>query len=515
MEKKRKHSNMNHQIIQKLKEWRSKKGKEENVDLYVILHNETIEAIAEILPKNEEEFKAIKGLGGKKFERYGLDILSIVNDYKKENVPQLVGDKIHKIDKPYSVSNYLSFLNIKLSLCKARIQGEVSSLEIRPNYLYFTIKDKDDESVLNCIMWKSNYDLCGISLEEGMEIIVDGFPDIYKPAGKLSLKASTIELVGEGALKAVYEKLKKKLEQEGLFAIERKKPIPEFPQKIGLITSETGAVIHDFLNNLDKYGFKIKFVDSRVEGQIAVHELLSAINYFDDKNIDVLVIIRGGGSLESMQAFNNEILVRKLAHLPFPVIAGIGHHKDVPLLSMAADISVSTPTAAANLLNESWQKANLYLERQERYIFDGYRDMLSDSNEIIAGALTEVSRVKDYIFNKQKEISQGIKIAFSKFINQVNNNKIFLNTYFQKSISASFKNMLYSSRQQLKNVIRTINDNDPERQLKLGYSLAFYNNKIIRSVDEVSKGDNIDLKIKDGKIISQVKDINKKTNKKD
>ena len=163
--------------------------------------------------------------------------------------------------------------------------------------------------------------------------------------------------MGEGALKKAYDKLKQKLEKEGLFSSEKKKPIPEFPQRIGLITSETGAVIHDFLNNLGKYGYQISFVNSRVEGQIAVQGLLLAITYFSGKEIDVLVIIRGGGSLESLQAFNNEALVRKIADFKIPVICGIGHDKDVSLASLAADKAVSTPTAVTALLNRAWEKA--------------------------------------------------------------------------------------------------------------------------------------------------------------
>jgi exodeoxyribonuclease VII large subunit len=186
-----------------------------------------------------------------------------------------------------------------------------------------------------------------------MEVIVEGTPSIYIPNGRFNFGVNTIELVGEGALKMAYDKLKKKLDSEGLFDIERKKLIPELPERIGLITSETGAVIHDFLTNIGKYGFKIKFFNSRVEGQLAIKDLLSAIEYFEDKDIDVLVIIRGGGSLESLQAFNNEVLIRKIADFEKPVICGIGHDKDVPLCALVADLLVSTPTAVTTVLNRS------------------------------------------------------------------------------------------------------------------------------------------------------------------
>jgi len=186
-----------------------------------------------------------------------------------------------------------------------------------------------------------------------MEVIVEGMPNIYVPNGRFNFSVNTIELVGEGALKLAYDKLKKKLTAEGLLAVERKKTIPELPEKIGLITSETGAVIHDFLTNIGKYGFKIKFFNSRVEGQLAIKDLLKAIEYFKNQDIDVLVIIRGGGSFESLQAFNNEVLVRKIAEFEKPVICGIGHDKDIPLSALAADLLVSTPTAVTTVLNRS------------------------------------------------------------------------------------------------------------------------------------------------------------------
>jgi len=192
-----------------------------------------------------------------------------------------------------------------------------------------------------------------LDIELGMEIIVDGMPSIYAPSGRFNFQVNTIELVGEGALKLAYDKLKKKLEDEGLFGIARKKEIPELVQKIGLITSETGAVIHDFLNNIGKYGFQIKFFNSRVEGQLATADLLKGIKYFENQDIDVLVIIRGGGSLESLQAFNNEVLVRRIAEFEKPVICGIGHDKDVPLCALVADLLVSTPTAVTTVLNKS------------------------------------------------------------------------------------------------------------------------------------------------------------------
>ena len=253
----------------------------------------------------------------------------------------------------FSISEYIELLNIGLKKSKAKIIGEVSEVGFGPTgHVYFSLKDEKDGSVLKCIIWKSKYILFGIRLEEGLKIIASGYPEIYPLSGRLSFIAEVLEHAGEGTLKKEYEKLKKKLAEEGIFAEERKRPLPKYLRRVGLITSKQGAVLADFLSNLGKYGFKIKMIDSRVEGQGAVEDLLLSIKTFKKQDIEALVIMRGGGSLESMLAFNNELLVREVAGFPVPVIAAIGHDKDVPLMSLAADLAVSTPTAAANRLTE-------------------------------------------------------------------------------------------------------------------------------------------------------------------
>ena len=262
------------------------KARQENVPAFRVFVDKTLEGIAALRPKNKDELLTIKGMGERKFERYGREILEMIggNDGPITGLfcdASRNGETGNDKKKPYTVSGYLDLLNRELRKREARVQGEISSLDIRDNYLFFSLKDKDDESLLSCFMWMNNYKLCGVSFEEGLEIVVEGFPEVYKPNGRLSFRVSSAELVGEGALKRAYEQLKKKLEDEGLFLPERKKPIPEFVQRIGLITSETGAVIHDFLNNLGQYGYQIKFFSSRVEGQAAIKDLLSAIEYFE------------------------------------------------------------------------------------------------------------------------------------------------------------------------------------------------------------------------------------------
>jgi exodeoxyribonuclease VII large subunit len=227
------------------------------------------------------------------------------------------GTKIGAEDKVFTVAEYIEVLNVFFKAQSAKIVGEICELKrAASGHVYFTVKDKESAGVLDCIIWSRNYLLCGIALEVGMEVILSGHANIYPPSGRLSFVADTVELVGEGALKKAYDDLKKKLESEGLFAPQRKRVLPEYVSRIGVITSMKGAVIHDFENNLGKFGFAVNVIDSRVEGAQAAKPLLSAIRAMRELTreggaaegdaIEALVIIRGGGSLESLQAFNNE-----------------------------------------------------------------------------------------------------------------------------------------------------------------------------------------------------------------
>src|SRR3989344_4827267 len=395
-------------------------------------------------------------------------------------------------NKIFSVSEFIYLLNIGLKSSKAKIIGEVTEVKISSlGHVYFSLKDEKacpptggTGAAINCIIWKTRYNLYGIRLEAGMKILASGYPEIYAPLGKLSFIAESIELAGEGELKKQYDELKKKLTEEGIFAEERKRPIPKYPQNIGVITSKQGAVLADFLNNVGKFGFKIKMIDSRVEGQEAVGDLLSSISTFKNQDIDVLVIIRGGGSFESLMPFNNEILVREVANFKVPVITGVGHHKDEPLITFAADVSVSTPTAAANYLNQSWEDALLLLERHERNILGRYED----------------------IFENYKTIENKLKISLQNFRSDLSGVKVSLENYLAKSFTG-FGALVLEISQRLSHSEKVIYLNNPERQLNLGYSIAVADGRVIRKIDDVKIGQNFDLRVSDGRINSEVKKL--------
>lgn len=389
-------------------------------------------------------------------------------------------EKINIDEKVFTIAEYIEVLNVFFKSRSVKIIGEICELKrAASGHVYFTVKDKENPGSLDAIIWSRNYALCGINLEVGMEVILNGHPNVYPNNGRLSFVADTVELVGEGALKKAYDDLRKKLEAEGVFAEERKRVLPDYIQRIGVITSMKGAVIHDFENNLGKFGFAVNVIDSRVEGQQAAKPLLAAIKAMRELvdislggsregGIEALVIIRGGGSLESLQAFNNEALVREVINFPVPVIAGIGHDQDVPLMALAADHMTSTPTAAAHLLSRSWAEA----------------------------------------YAKVREFS-GLLNRFPLEIQKAGNDldglwNIMVNS-FDRSLSAT--------RQIIELGSQAIKHNDPGRQLKLGYSIARRNGKVVRSTQGLSPGDGLELTVNEGKIDSTITHIHGKENK--
>lgn len=373
-------------------------------------------------------------------------------------------------EKVFSVAEYIEVLNVFFKAQAARITGEISELKrAASGHVYFTVKDKNAPGVIDCIIWSRNYELCGVALEIGMEVILNGHPNIYAPSGRLSFVADTVELVGEGALKKAYDELRKKLEAEGVFAESRKRALPDYVCRVGVITSMKGAVIHDFMNNLGRFGFEVRAIDSRVEGQQAAKPLLAAIRRMyreteaggasQDRAIEALVIIRGGGSLESLQAFNNETLVREAVGFPVPVIAGIGHDQDVPLMALAADYMTSTPTAAAHLLSRSWEEA--YAKVRE-----------------FAGLLNRIPL-------EIQEARSRLERTWS-------------------AITNDFAGALRDAERVVELAELAVRHNDPSRQLALGYSIARRGGRIVRSTEGIRPGDAIALQVKDGVIATKV-----------
>jgi exodeoxyribonuclease VII large subunit len=233
------------------------------------------------------------------------------------------------------------------------VQGEISNLS-RPasGHVYFTLKDSS--AALKCVMWKTSAMRLNLSLRDGLEVEVHGRIGVYEVSGQYQLYADQIRPVGEGALFQEFMRLKAMLEAEGLFDLERKRPIPGWPRKIGIVTSATGAALRDMLNTLRRRlpVVEVLLAPSPVQGTDAPPALVNAIRSLSLHSPDVILLARGGGSIEDLWAFNDERVVRAVADSQVPIICGVGHETDFTLCDFAADLRAPTPTAAAELATQ-------------------------------------------------------------------------------------------------------------------------------------------------------------------
>ncbi len=501
---------MNIQKLQQLRQWRDTQARKEGVELYRVLGNETLEEIIRNDARTEEELLEVKGIKEKKLAKYGREILIVMNEEDNAlTTPDSDGGATKEAAYlVFSISAFLDLVNTGLRTFEVKLQGEVTSLDERGNVYYFGLKDKEDGSTLSCLIWKNEYRLAGITLVPGMEVIVHGFPNVYKPSGRLSFRADTIELVGEGALKQQYEALKKKLADEGLFAPDRKKAIPLFPERIGLITSRQGEAIFDFRTNLGKFGFQLKFIDARVEGAQAVASLLEAVRQFKHQDIDVLVLVRGGGSLESLLSFNNEMLVREIATFPKPVVSGIGHEQDVSLVDLVADRSCSTPTGAAKLLSYGWEQALARTKLYEKDILSRYRQELAGRWEILDRTAHVIRQRFGRIFESFRQSASALERILSRIGSLIGQTTKEIKQ-MEKNIPQAFRRQLVRLTERLDTAEHSLRLHNPRRQLALGYSIVTVAGRVVKNVSQISLMDELTVQLQDGEITSAVKKVKK------
>jgi len=437
-------------------------------------------------------------------------------------------------EKIFSVSEFLDFLNETLVPKRAIIQGEVGEkINNYPNYSFFNLLDKDG-SILKCFAWREIIENLGINIEPGMEIRVIGYPEIRKNRGELNFQVEKIDLIGEGILKKQFEILKKKLETLGYFNPELKKSIPKFCENIGVITSKVGrGALKDFLTHLGNFGFKIFFYETKVEGIFALEEIISAIHWFNQNmpNLDVLVLIRGGGDWESLRPFNSEEIVKAIFASKIPIITGIGHEDDTTLADLAADLRASTPTAAAKILNENWRLAKINLSKLESTINSSLKmrfqviqeKILVMENNLIINIQREIFSKKKEIKNLLKSLNLNFKHYFSEFefleknfiknylkiekLIREQNRKIKENIIFLEENKTQWQKRLEKILKQQEEKLFL---SSPYLRLKQGYTITRdRSGKIIKDPSKLKISQDILTKFYKGQVTSKVKKIEK------
>ncbi|MDO8560206.1 MAG: exodeoxyribonuclease VII large subunit [bacterium] len=504
-------------IIDDLRDWRNRTARQEGVEPYFVLHNKTIEEIARAKPKTVDALSGIKGLGEKKIAKYGVAILAVMLGAPEAAPPS--------DDAVLTVGQYIARLNDALISLPARLRGEVGRINERENVIYFDFRDESGDAVLSCLIFASRYRLMGVELREGMEIVISGVPSVWPRTGRLSFRAETLELVGEGKLQQAYLALQRKLQAQGLFAPERKRPLPEYAQRVGLITSAHGDALFDFTSNLTRAGLRIDFLDCRVEGARAVPELVAALEHFNSRPLDAVVVIRGGGSWESLQAFNNEAVCRAISQSRAPVICGIGHERDVPLAALVADRFVSTPTATAVLLSQPWRDARHTVGMAAQTIQQRLHEQLARQRQDVTDRAAVVARAaqQPLLDHRQRlrlnavRIQSGFAAALRRWPTLVLRLSSGLTTLRQRfgiyrqqlqacaqTVSRRQPAEHSRARAALNRLQQLAAARHPQRLLELGYSLVRHDGKLVRSRQQLSKGADVALQFHDGSALGTI-----------
>ena len=370
------------------------------------------------------------------------------------------------------------------------VTGELSNLKnhYQSGHLYFTLKDND--ASIRCVMFRTFAQKVNFELSDGLQVVIRGRVSLYEKDGQYQLYAEEMHTAGFGDIALKFEQIKKRLEQEGLFNPENKRPIPEFPKKIAVVTSPTGAAIQDILNILSRRWplSDVIVCPVSVQGNSAVPEMLKTLDKIYELSVaDVIIIGRGGGSIEDLWAFNSEELARKIYESPVPVISAVGHETDFTICDFVADLRAPTPSAAAELCVPDYKE---YLSKIDKY----------------SVRLTNALK-NNYLLSKSKfekiENSLCFKRPCEYFISQ---NTELIDRYYD-SLLNSIKSVLDNKSNTLNQKIINLDTLSPLKTLARGYASVTKDNVTTKSVNDVKIGDKLNLKLIDGNIDCEVLDI--------
>ena len=444
------------------------------------------------------------------------------------------------MEKYLSVSTLTKYLKMKLDkdpyLERVYLTGQVSNFRKRPSHQYFSLKD--DRSVIQATIWSGIYQRLGFDLEEGMKINVIGRVQIYEPSGSYSIIIEKAEPDGVGALAIKFEQLKKKLAEEGLFQDRFKQPLPQFAKRIGVVTSPSGAVIQDIITTVSRRfpGVEIVLYPTKVQGEGAAEEVAKNIaraNQRDD--LDVLIIGRGGGSIEDLWAFNEEIVVRAIFESRLPIISSVGHETDVTLADFVADKRAATPTAAAELATPVTKLDLLtHLQNQEKRMVTAVQHVLNKKKEALkvfsqSVIFRQPERLYDSYLQRldqlQVRLKQGLKSEIVRNYQNIQGQRHRL-----EQLSPLVKVQRYIDRlEQLQKLLRSqmavtydakvaeakrlseaLVMLDTSRIVARGYAIVKKEDRVVASVSELKEKDHVTLEMRDGQVELEVKDVKTK-----
>lgn len=392
--------------------------------------------------------------------------------------------------KVYTVSTVNRYIKMVFEkdnfLNTINIMGEISNLKYHSSgHLYFNLKDEN--SNIKCVMFKGNAMYLKFKLSDGMKVIISGSVSLYERDGTYQVYVSSIFEMGIGQLHKKYEMLKNKLEEKGMFDESHKKTIPYLPKRVGIITSSTGAVIQDIINVSTRRFDKVNLLlyPASVQGENTASTVISGIRTFNNlKNVDVIIIARGGGSFEDLFGFNDEDLACEIYNSEIPIISAVGHETDFTICDFVSDLRAPTPSAAAEL------------------VYPEYDELLYKINQ---NELKLKSLVKRNIDKKRKyvEILEASRLE-NKLFNLINKYKMIVDSSTQ-GMENMIKLKLEKNNNIFNGLVSKLDALSPLKTLSRGYSVVQNSHgKVIKSVGNVKKDENITVTLKDGKISAKV-----------
>ncbi len=417
------------------------------------------------------------------------------------------------------------------------VEGEISNLaKPASGHIYFSLKDNSAQ--VSCAMFRGRCSSLKFQPENGNQVIVRAKVSLYQPRGNYQLIVDRMEEAGEGALRRQFEQLKIKLAGEGLFDEEYKQEIPELPQGIAIITSQTGAAIHDVLSVIARRfpSIPVKIFPVPVQGVEAAPAICNAINLIGENadngtlNCDVILLVRGGGSLEDLWAFNEESVARAIYDCPVPIVSGIGHEVDITIADYVADVRAATPTAAAESVTpdqNTWlQSYDYYRQRLELLINDKverYQEKVQWLSLRIKQQHPEkqIDRSKQRSTELIKRLLRQSNIIVSQRRNELSTQQARLHAtnpqillkqnqqavqFLKSRLQQTTLNLIAQKKSQLSNVASTLNAISPLQTLERGYSITLNDkDKAITSIQQIKPNDTIKTRLQDGHVISHVK----------
>ncbi|OQY33879.1 MAG: exodeoxyribonuclease VII large subunit [Spirochaetaceae bacterium 4572_59] len=381
----------------------------------------------------------------------------------------------------YNVSEitYLIKSHLEEQYSLIRIKGEISTFrKAASGHCYFNLKDRD--SLINAVLFRFQLDQLDFIPRDGLSVIVLGRISVYPQRGNYQIICETMEETGQGDLLLMLEERKRKLAAQGLFDDSLKKELPVYPEKIGIITSAKGAAVQDVINVLKRRmnGFSLYIYDSLVQGEKAPESLVEGLQYFNrEHKVDIIILARGGGSVEDLLAFSDETVVRAVAASGIPIISGIGHEIDFSLSDFASDVRAATPSAAAEIISQ----ATINVRQQIIKAKDSLIQEISHQMERIRWVLMEIGE------KKLKQLYQS----------KIDPLTIHLDS-LKSSLINSTESMLQNYRHQIDLNAASLQNQSAEKILKKGFSLILKDDQIVNSAELLHQGDLVKIKMQDG-----------------